>query len=148
MSTYGGELPVSTRMPPPDHSSSLPDFHVTATVPMAVLLYPMEAITTAVVLLALGGLFGHAHDLASVAPREKDCVHEAKEYTQLPHLVPGNVTADSSTLEHDETLRTSNTWPRIVRALAFGVICHLTPSPAPRIAGTHKPDLLLDRSFP
>jgi hypothetical protein len=28
-------------------------------------------------------------------------------------------------------LRTSNTWARIVRALAFGVICHLTTSPAP-----------------
>ena len=146
MSTYGGELQVSTRMPPPDHSSSLPDFHVTATVPMAVLLYPIEAITTAVVLLALDGLFEHAHDLASVAPREKDYVHEAKEYSQLPHLVPGNITADTSTLEHNETLRTSNTGARIVRAFAFGVICHLTPTPC--IAGTHKPDLLLDRSFP
>ena len=118
----------------------------TATVPMAVLLYPMEAITTAVVLLALDGLFGHAHDLASVAAREKDCVHEAKEYSQLPHLVPGNITADTSTLEHNETLRTSNTGARIVRAFAFGVICRLTPTPC--IAGTHKPDLLLDRSFP
>jgi hypothetical protein len=23
----------------------------------------------------------------------KDCIHEAKEYSQLPHLVPGNITA-------------------------------------------------------
>jgi hypothetical protein len=53
----------------------------------------MGAMTTAVVLLALAGLFGQAHDLASVAPREKDCVHEAKEYSQLPHLVPGAITA-------------------------------------------------------
>jgi hypothetical protein len=53
----------------------------------------MGTITTAVVLLALAGLFGQAHDLASVAPQEKDCVHEAKEYSQLPHLVPGAITA-------------------------------------------------------
>jgi hypothetical protein len=98
--------------------------------------------------VSAGGLFGHAHDLASVAPREKDYVHEAKEYSQLPHLVPGNITADTSTLEHDETLRTSNTGARIVRAFAFGVICHLTPWPTPCIADIHKPDLLLDRSFP
>ena len=58
-----------------------------------VLLSPMGAITTAVVLLALAGLFGQAHDLAFVASREKDCVHEAKEYRQLPQLVPGKITA-------------------------------------------------------
>jgi len=58
-----------------------------------VLLSPMGAITTAVVLLALAGLFGQAHDLASVARQEKDCVHEAKEYRQLPQLVPGKITA-------------------------------------------------------
>jgi hypothetical protein len=56
-------------------------------------LSPVVAITVAVVLLALAGWFGQAHDFASVAPREKDCVHEAKEYSQLPHLVPGNITA-------------------------------------------------------
>jgi hypothetical protein len=57
-----------------------------------VLLSPMGAITTAVVLLALAGLFGQARDLVSFAPREKDCVHEAKEYSHLPHLVPGAIT--------------------------------------------------------
>ena len=147
MSTYGGELQVSTRMPPPDHGSSLPDFHVTATVPMAVPLYPMEAITTAVVLLALDGLFGHAHDLASVAAREKDCVHEAKEYSQLPHLVPGNITADSSTLD---MMKQCAKQYLVTDRPGIRLWCDLPPDAvaAPCIAGTHKPDLLLDRSFP
>jgi hypothetical protein len=94
MSTYGGELQVTTRMPPPDHSSSPPQTSMSQLrFRWPVLLSPMGAITTAVVLLALAGLFGQAHDLVSVAPREKDCVHEAKEYSQLPHLVSGNITA-------------------------------------------------------
>jgi hypothetical protein len=58
-----------------------------------VLLSLVAAITFAVVLLALASSFGRAHDLASVARQEKDCAHEAKEYGQLPHLVPGNITA-------------------------------------------------------
>jgi hypothetical protein len=94
MSTYGGELQVSTRMPPPDHSSSPPKTSMSQLrFRWPILLSLVAAITIAVVLLALAGLFGQAHDLTSVARREKDCVREAKEYSQLPHLVPGNITA-------------------------------------------------------
>ena len=58
-----------------------------------ILLFPLAAITVAVVLLMLAGLFGRVHDLASFASPKKDCVDEAKEYRQLPHLVPGKITA-------------------------------------------------------
>ena len=58
-----------------------------------VVLALVATITVAIVLLALAGLFGQDHDLASVAQRENDCVHEAREYSQLPHLVPGKITA-------------------------------------------------------
>jgi hypothetical protein len=57
-----------------------------------ILLFPLAAITGAVVLL-MAGWFGQVHDLASFASPEKDCVHEAKDYRQLPHLVPGKITA-------------------------------------------------------
>jgi hypothetical protein len=60
---------------------------------MADMRSPVGAITIAVVLLALAGLFGQVHELASFAPREKDYVLETREYSQLPHLVPGNITA-------------------------------------------------------
>jgi hypothetical protein len=50
-------------------------------------------ITVAVVMLTLAGVFSQAHDLASIAQREKDCVHEATEYSRLPHSVSGNITA-------------------------------------------------------
>jgi hypothetical protein len=58
-----------------------------------ILRSPVGAITIAVVVLALAGFLGRGHDLASFASRERDCVHEATEYRQLPHLVPGKITA-------------------------------------------------------
>jgi hypothetical protein len=51
------------------------------------------AIATAIVLLALGGLAGRTHDLASIAQRESECAHEAREYSRLPHVVPGKIIA-------------------------------------------------------
>jgi hypothetical protein len=57
-----------------------------------ILLFPVAAITVATVLL-MAGLFRQVHDLASFASPEKNCVDEAKDYRQLPHLVPGKITA-------------------------------------------------------
>jgi hypothetical protein len=58
-----------------------------------ILLSSVAAISVAVVLLTLARSFGQLHDLFSFASREKDCVHEAKEYRQLQQLVPGKITA-------------------------------------------------------
>src|SRR6185437_9423103 len=51
------------------------------------------AIVIAIVLLALGGLAGRTHDLASIAQRESECAHAAREYRRLPHVVPGKIIA-------------------------------------------------------
>ncbi len=59
--------------------------------PVALSLATVLAV--ALILLALGGVSGQTHELASVAKREKGCAQAAREYSQVPHHVPGRITA-------------------------------------------------------